>query len=243
MAQPPPDDRAQPRSAVKRGRIIDAAMRSFADRGYDDTRVQDIADELGIAKASVFQYFGSKQGLFLATYKEAARSLPTYFDVPEEVLAEGFFATLAYGLELVEKIIREDWVPNRVTLIGRWATDLRLRHEIDRFFATEDPYRAWEFVRFGISRGELRRDVDIDLVMVLLDWLLERTQDALVKEELDAGLFRPAGGSAEWSRARIDQFIELFRHGVAAPEEADVAGVERSDGTSSRADAYTRRAL
>jgi TetR/AcrR family transcriptional regulator len=217
-------------------------MRHFAERGYEDTRVQDIAADLGIAKGSIFQHFGSKEQLFLATYERAARSLPTYFDVPEEVLREGFFATLRYGLDLIENMIREDWVPSRVTLIGRWGTGLRIRREINRFFATEDPYRAREFVRFGMERGELRGDLDIDLVIALLDWVLERTQDALVKEELDPGIFRPIGGSREWAQMRIDQFVELFRTAVAV--QPAIGGGEQASARAPQHDqpAYRPRA-
>jgi TetR/AcrR family fatty acid metabolism transcriptional regulator len=66
----------RPRSAVKRELILDAAMRHFAEHGYQGARVEDIALELGIAKGSIFQHFGSKAGLFLATYKRAVTSLP-----------------------------------------------------------------------------------------------------------------------------------------------------------------------
>ena len=57
----------RPRSEGKRTRIIDAAMRHFAEQGYHAARVGDIAAALGIAKGSIFQHYGSKAGLFLAT--------------------------------------------------------------------------------------------------------------------------------------------------------------------------------
>lgn len=66
-----------PRSAAKRDRIVDAALRHFAEHGYQGARMGDVAAELGIAKGSVFQHFGSKAGLFLATYKRAVSSLRT----------------------------------------------------------------------------------------------------------------------------------------------------------------------
>ena len=49
------------RSLAKRERIVEAAMRHFAASGYHAARVEDIATELGIAKGSIFQHFGSKQ--------------------------------------------------------------------------------------------------------------------------------------------------------------------------------------
>src|SRR3984957_13964435 len=68
--KPPP----RPPSEAKRSRIIEAATQHFAELGYHAARVGDIATTLGIAKGSVFQHFGSKDGLFFEVYKKAVRS-------------------------------------------------------------------------------------------------------------------------------------------------------------------------
>src|ERR1700758_5728902 len=88
----------RPRSEAKRARIVDTAMRHFAEQGYHAARVGDIAGGLGIAKGSIFQHFGSKDGLFVETYKKAVRSLPSYLAAPEEVRDRGFFEVLRYWL-------------------------------------------------------------------------------------------------------------------------------------------------
>jgi len=41
----------------RRDRIIEAAMRHFAERGYRGGRVEDIALECGVAKGTVFLDF------------------------------------------------------------------------------------------------------------------------------------------------------------------------------------------
>ena len=64
----------RPRSEAKRTRIIEAATQHFAEHGYHAARVGDIAIALGIAKGSIFQHFGSKDGLFFEVYKRAVRS-------------------------------------------------------------------------------------------------------------------------------------------------------------------------
>src|SRR5579871_1452524 len=106
------------RSEAKRAQIIEAALRHFAEHGFQEARIGDLADQLGIAKGSVFQHFGSKDGLFLEAYKKAARSLPAYLDAPAEVLKRGFWGTLRYWLVRTEHLMRENWIPYRVTLLG-----------------------------------------------------------------------------------------------------------------------------
>jgi TetR/AcrR family transcriptional regulator len=174
----PPRYRAQvpprPRSEAKRTRIIDAAMRHFAEQGYHAARVGDIAAQLGIAKGSVFQHFGSKDGLFFEVYKKAVRAFPAYLDAPAEVRDEGFFSVLRYWLTRTEHMLHEDWIPYRIALLGNYGTDLTLKREINRFLLSEDPYGTVAFVKFGVQRGEVRKDLDLEMVVSILDWTMER---------------------------------------------------------------------
>src|SRR6201984_478037 len=98
----------RPRSEAKRSRIIDVAMQHFAEQGYNAARVGDIAAAIGIAKGSVFQHFGSKDGLFFEVYKRAVRSLSKYLDAPIEVRQAGFFEVLRYWLTCTEHLVHED---------------------------------------------------------------------------------------------------------------------------------------
>ena len=221
-AAPRPTDHA--RARAKRTRIIEAAMRHFAERGYLAARVEDIAEEMGIAKGSVFQHFGSKSELFLETYRTAVRSLPSYLDAPTAVLEKGFFETVRYWLECTDHLVREDWIPYRVALLGNYGVDLSLKHQINRFLAQEDPYAIRAFVRFGVERGEVRSDIDSEMIISILDWTVERFQDALVTEELDPGLFRHEEESLEKRQARIHQFLDVLRGAIGAREPALPSG-------------------
>jgi TetR/AcrR family transcriptional regulator len=206
----------RPRSEGKRARIIDAAMRHFAEQGYHAARVGDIAAELGIAKGSIFQHFGSKDGLFFEVYKKAVRSFPRYLDTPAEVRERGFFEVLRYWLASTEHLVHEDWIPYRVSLLGNYGTDLALKREINRFLLAEDPYGTVPFVRFGLQRGELRKDLDQEMMVSILDWTMERFQDALLTEELDPGLFRRHGDALEKKEARIAQFLDVLGRAIGA---------------------------
>jgi len=97
-----------PRLEAKRARIIDAALRHFAEQGYHAARIEDLAAQLGFAKGSIFQYFGSKAGLFLETYKKAVKSFPAYLDCPANIREKGFFEIVRYWLLRTERLVRED---------------------------------------------------------------------------------------------------------------------------------------
>jgi len=197
--------------------IVDVAMRHFAAHGFRGARVEDIASEVGIAKGTVFLHFGSKEGLFLAAYERAVSVLPGWLDAPEEIVERGFWAVLDYWLERTEEFLSEQWVPNRVAMIGRHDTGLGLRRPISRFMRSEDPYGTLEFVEFGVGRGDIRSDIDVEMIASMLDWVAERFQDALGSEELDTGLVHRKPFLPERREARIREFTELLRSGIAAP--------------------------
>ncbi|MFB3737903.1 MAG: TetR/AcrR family transcriptional regulator [Candidatus Velamenicoccus archaeovorus] len=201
---------------AKKELILDVAMRHFAEHGFRGARVEDIAAEVGVAKGTVFLHFTNKEGLFLAAYEKAVSTLPAWLDAPAEVVERGFWAVLEYWLERTEEFLSEQWVANRVAMIGRYDTGLGLRRPIDRFMRSEDPYGTLEFVEFGVRRAEIRGDVDPDMIASMLDWVAERFQDALGSEELDPGLVHRHPFDPERRERRIREFVELLRGGIAA---------------------------
>ncbi len=55
--------------------IIEAAVRLFSEKGYTATSVDEIAKESGMAKASFYKFFQSKEDVLIATVKEHGRTI------------------------------------------------------------------------------------------------------------------------------------------------------------------------
>ena len=47
-------------------KVLESACRIFGSKGYADTSLKDIADDLGLTITPIYHYFGNKQSLFLA---------------------------------------------------------------------------------------------------------------------------------------------------------------------------------
>jgi AcrR family transcriptional regulator len=62
-----------PRDEVRR-RLLAAAAKSFAERGYEDSRLEDIANAAGFTKGAVYSNFSGKQELFGAILGAGAES-------------------------------------------------------------------------------------------------------------------------------------------------------------------------
>ncbi len=192
-------------------------MRYFAEHGYEASRVGDIAAELGIAKGSVFQHFGSKDGLFLEAYKESVNNLPGYLECPEEVKARGFFAVLRHRLENAGRLREYHDVHYQVMLLGNYGSDMSIKKRIGRFLAQEDPLEVRAFVKMGLDRGELRKDVDPELIASVIQSTVERFQDSLAMADTHPDLFHVAGnGHGKGHKQRIDEFIMVLQGAIGA---------------------------
>src|SRR3954454_2602664 len=83
------------RAARKRDEeVMDAAARVFARRGYADASVQDVADELGILKGSLYHYIKMKEDLLFWLLEAVHRDV-------EEILEE---VEAAQGLAPLDRL-------------------------------------------------------------------------------------------------------------------------------------------
>jgi len=91
---------------LRREAILDAAKVVFADRGFHETAIADIARAANLSYGSVYWYFDSKEALFEALSEREERALWTHVaaavgpeaeeDDPEAVLARGVRATFDF---------------------------------------------------------------------------------------------------------------------------------------------------
>jgi hypothetical protein len=66
-----------------------------------------------------------------------------------------------------------------------------------------------------VRRGELRDDVEAEMMASMLDWVAERFQDALTSEELDPGLIHRRPDAPDRRALRIREFTQVLRAGIA----------------------------
>lgn len=72
----------------RREAILEQATAIFAQRGFPNTDVQDIADSLKISKGTVYRYFPSKERLFLAAVERGVKQLQVHIDGAVEPVAD-----------------------------------------------------------------------------------------------------------------------------------------------------------
>ena len=169
--------------AEKRKRILEAAIRVFAEHGYHGSRVGDIAEDAGVAHGLLYHYFASKEDVLRTIFVENWGQLIVRFravetsDEPAEKKLEG-----------IAKILLRTWRndPALVTVMVREVA--RSQHLQDRVDEVREAFAILErVIEEGQAAGVFRRDVDARLAAwviyggleeVLTGWVLGQLPDA-----------------------------------------------------------------
>ena len=80
--------------------ILDAAVELFTTKGFQATRMEDVAKKAGISKGLTYFYFKNKEDLFLALTKKA-------FDQFKDEFREIYRAKGKNGLQMIQDLVVE----------------------------------------------------------------------------------------------------------------------------------------
>jgi AcrR family transcriptional regulator len=115
-----------------RQRILDVAQRLIVQRGYHATSIRDIADELGMTKASLYYHFSSKDDLLFALTTPFVEAMEEYV---AEVRAAGKL-TAPLLKRLVDRF--DEQAPLMRAMMGDPAVvrSTMLRHKLPQRFSS-----------------------------------------------------------------------------------------------------------
>ncbi len=149
----------------RRRRILDGAKRVFAARGYHDTNISHICDDLGIARGTLYQYFNGKKEVFTA-------------------IIEDLLARVRGVLEAMPKLsIPKDGRPPTVEQVVRYSA-ANVHRMLAAVFEDEDSLRI-------VVREAVGLDLQIDAILRAIDDIVVGRFAADLEIAQTAGLVRP----------------------------------------------------
>lgn len=98
--------------SLRRRRLVDAAAKVFAARGFEAASMDDIAHEAGAGKPTLYRYFSGKDALFEAVFVDALDTLESRLDIAEATTS-GHAETLLAMLHPLAAMFREHIVSLR----------------------------------------------------------------------------------------------------------------------------------
>lgn len=164
--------------AEKRERIIRAAVREFADRGYELANTNHIAEQAKISVGSLFHYFDTKENLFLFIVQFGSAIIEQYAGQVVRDEEKSVAEKIECLVRLAVKMTREE------------KTLIRLYHEMSSLGNHDlmakvpqslESFTAKHYARMleeGQGKGEVRQDLDVRLAAFTMDNILMALQYA-----------------------------------------------------------------
>ena len=144
---------SEERRTERREEILEGARRCFAEHGYEGATVVKLEQAIGLSRGAIFNYFSSKEDLFLELARRDDERLIQLW------MEKGWEATLR---EVVEE--DPDWIGVYLEMSRKERTNPELRR-LRRARAEEELAPALiEHVRDEQARGDLRDDVPAEKI-------------------------------------------------------------------------------
>lgn len=148
----------------KRIRILDAALKVFATRGFYNAKVSEVAKEAGVADGTIYLYFESKDALLIALFEDRMQRLIARAN-DEIARTEGtVLDKIRQAIALHLSLVLDD--PDLAEFI---TVELR---QSGKFVKEYDNPKFTEYLRIfrdliiaGQEQGIIRRTVDARLVV------------------------------------------------------------------------------
>lgn len=191
-------------TADKRARILEAAVKTFASKGFHGTRVSDIAKEAGIAYGLIYHYFKNKEEILNALFQEKWKIFLAILrnidqgqrDFREKLnaIAAFFFDSYLQFPDLMEVLVLEIVHSSRLL-------------EKANLEAFREAFRIMEGIfHRAKEQGVVRADVDPLVASFLLLGSIETILTARILATIDTGSLH----------ALKTRLVDQFLHGIAA---------------------------
>jgi AcrR family transcriptional regulator len=177
-------------AAEMRVEVVEAAFGEFAERGYHQTAVADIARRMDVSPGTFYNYFRSKREILehvvdslVAQVTEAltADNAPKAPNTLEEFRAQALRIA-----EAVDRIFDADPRVARMLLFESTAIDPELTERVLGVFDLTGKVAA-AFLRNGVRRGYLRADLDIGNTADAVTGMALAATIRALRSGLDAG--------------------------------------------------------
>ena len=200
--------RWQRRKDARPEELVAAALEVFVERGYEGTKLADVARRAGVTKGTIYLYFENKEALFKAVVRETI--VPVI--AQGEALARSFTGS---ARDLLEQLVREYW-----RLVGETAlagipklmmAEAATFPELTRFYYDEVVVRGQRLMAGVIERGVKNGEFRPVNVMLAAKLAMSPLMHATVVRRAFASCM-PEGFNVQ---AYLDTHIDLYLHGIA----------------------------
>jgi len=172
----------------KKNKIITAATEAFAENGYSSTSINSIVKKIGIAKGSIFNYFGDKKGLFIYIFNICIERVKDYLrQVREETNDKNIFSRLEAILMAGVKFAENHPHIYRLYIRMTITSDVPLKNDLQLAIRKYAHEFLFELLEEANEKNELNNNIDIGMAVFVIESIMDKFLQTKVIPYLDPG--------------------------------------------------------
>jgi len=197
------------RPKTRKDRIMDAALRIFAEKGFQNATITEISKAAGVSEATIYEYFGTKEDLLFAipekitndTFEESSKVIPYIKGVEGKIRAILLFYVKLYQSN-----------PNYSALVLlQLMSNRRFRQTPAHAAIRTSAHTLLDCIREGIADGTFKKDSNPYLIRSVFMGTIEH----LFIHWHMQGMPKKKPGIAEM----LDALLETVFDGIRARKE------------------------
>lgn len=162
-------DKSRPKT--RKDRIMDAALRIFAEKGFQSATITEISKAAGVSEATIYEYFGTKEDLLFAipekisneTFEKSSKVIPYIKGVEGKIRAILLFYVQLYQSN-----------PHYSALVLlQLMSNKRFRHTPAHAAIRRSSHKLLDCIRTGIEEGTFKKDSNPYLIRSMLMGAIE----------------------------------------------------------------------
>ncbi|SFJ64262.1 TetR/AcrR family transcriptional regulator [Thermoflavimicrobium dichotomicum] len=200
----------------KREKIYQAALKEFAEKGYEKASTNQIIQSAGISKGLLFHYFKNKKNLFLYIFEVCLETFTKLVLDQAKDLPSDLFERLLLIAKIKIKLSLKHPMEYKFLFSSLYEIPAELKPDIDEKIKHLDTLRH-SLLFSGLDRSRFRPDINQDQVIHTLIFFLEALGNRYVSQlqaQADKGL-----SQMEAIYKEFIGIIDLLKYGVYKSEE------------------------
>lgn len=198
----------------KQERIINAAMKEFAQRGYEKASTNQIVKEAQISKGSLFNYFRSKKDLYLYVIQcclQIVEQIEKQIDENETDIFRRIEKLAIKKLQIQRKFPQVFDFLKSIVLEEAAEVKEEIQQTVDEIYA-----KGFQKLYQNIDYTKFREEVDVQKAIDILTWTMFGFADKML-QRLDT--FEAVGEAGEQYLKEWKDYVQILRSGFYKGEE------------------------
>ncbi|NRD77272.1 TetR/AcrR family transcriptional regulator [Bacillus sp. BRMEA1] len=171
----------------KQDRIMNAAIKEFAQKGYDKASTNEMVKEADISKGLLFHYFGNKKKMYLFLFDYFCEMISADFYQKIDLSETDFFKRISQGVRIKMDLLNQ--YPEAFKFLEEtyFEDSEEVKAELEKRIKEMNDINFGKIYE-GIDISKFRDDMDIQKVLKIITWTFEKvSEEELQKVKLSPG--------------------------------------------------------